>query len=363
MLRFQIQELEEASPIPGEMETLESQVVRLKNLEKLAQAVSDALKSITDGEPAAIDAVGGAAQSIEIASRMDDTLSESLGLVRDSQYRLEEAVHALNEYLESLEAEPERLEETASRIDLLKRLRRKYGDDEVEMLAFLESAREELSLLDNSEANVEEIEAALTAANEELMNRSSKLRELRLNRAEAFSAIVRTQLRDLAMDRAEFETRIAEREPTPQGIDQIEFYFSANVGEPCRPLARIASGGEMSRVMLSIKTALAGRAGVPTLIFDEVDAGLSGRAATTVASKMRQLAEHYQVVAITHLPQIAARAHTHFRIEKSEAGGRVRTRIVPLSGEDRVEELARMVSGEAITQTALANARELLAHA
>jgi DNA repair protein RecN (Recombination protein N) len=162
------------------------------------------------------------------------------------------------------------------------------------------------------------------------------------------------------MERAVFEVDFQEKEPTEDGADQVEFYFSANAGEPPRPLSKIASGGEISRVMLAIKTGLAGRAGVPTLIFDEVDAGLGGRAAATVAGKLKELASHYQVLVISHLPQIASRADVHFHIEKVEEGGRVVTRVRELAGQDRVEEIARMVAGDRVTDLALANAREML---
>ncbi|HSI73249.1 MAG TPA: DNA repair protein RecN, partial [Fimbriimonas sp.] len=184
---------------------------------------------------------------------------------------------------------------------------------------------------------------------------------LRKDRAVVFGDLVQGQLRELAMDRALFSVAFRPKEPAEDGADQVEFYFSANAGEPARPLSKIASGGEISRVMLAIKTALAGRAGVPTLIFDEVDAGLSGRAASTVAAKLEELARHYQIVVITHLPQIASRADTHYRIEKVEQQGRVITRVRPLSQIEREEEVARMLAGERVTDTALANAREMLA--
>jgi DNA repair protein RecN (Recombination protein N) len=187
-----------------------------------------------------------------------------------------------------------------------------------------------------------------------------KLSELRQARAKQFSDLVGSELRELAMDKAVFEVRFARAEPTADGFDLAEFFFSANAGEPARALQRIASGGEMSRVMLSLKVVLAGRAGVPTLIFDEVDTGLSGRAAAVVAKKLEQLARHYQVVSISHLPQLAGRATTHFRIEKREVGGRVLTDVVALDGDERVREIARMLAGEEVGESALANARELI---
>jgi DNA repair protein RecN (Recombination protein N) len=162
------------------------------------------------------------------------------------------------------------------------------------------------------------------------------------------------------MDRAIFQMHFETKEPELDGLDLVEFYFSANAGEIPKPLAKIASGGELSRVMLAIKTALAGRAGVPTLIFDEVDSGLGGRAAATVARKLKELSLHYQVIVISHLPQIAAKADVHFHIDKQEHGGRVKTSVRQLEGDDRIVELARMLAGEHISENALANAREML---
>jgi len=172
--------------------------------------------------------------------------------------------------------------------------------------------------------------------------------------------LVQTQLRDLAMDRALFGVDFKPKPADASGLDLVEFFFSANAGEMPRPLGKIASGGEISRVMLAIKTALAGRAGVPTLIFDEVDTGLGGRAAATVARKLEELALHYQILVISHLPQLASRATTHYRIEKIESGGRVATQVRLLSPDERVEEIARMLAGEHVTEGALANAREML---
>jgi DNA repair protein RecN (Recombination protein N) len=187
-----------------------------------------------------------------------------------------------------------------------------------------------------------------------------RLTELRTSKAKAFTHDVRDHLADLSMGKALFEVSIKPAEPSEKGADEIEFMFSANAGEELKPLAKIASGGEISRVMLSLKSALAGKAGVPTLIFDEVDSGLGGKAAAAVGRKLQQLGEHYQVIAISHLPQVASLASQHYRIEKQEAKGRVATLVTQLSEEERIEEIARMLAGDSITDTSLANARELL---
>jgi DNA repair protein RecN (Recombination protein N) len=360
-LRYQVNEIESASPVPGELEELEAQLSRLKHVEKLSLGTAEALNLLADEDGCAVDTLGQAVKTLEDIAHFDSSLDERLAPMRDALYQLQEGVHGLREYTEALESNPNLLEEIAGRIDVLKRLRRKYGDDEAAVIEFLKAAQQELALLEDSEAGEEGLAKAVEVADAELAAACEELTQLRRQRALEFGQIVQSQLRELAMDRAVFAVDFKAKEPGQEGADQVEYFFSANAGEPARPLSKIASGGEISRVMLAIKTALAGKAGVPTLIFDEVDAGLSGRAASTVAKKLEELAKHYQIVVITHLPQIASRGDTHYRIEKVEANGRVITTVRALSAAEREEEVARMLAGEAITDTALANARDLLA--
>jgi DNA repair protein RecN (Recombination protein N) len=360
LLRFQVNEIETAAPREGEMEDLEAQLSRLKHTEKLAKAAFAALEATADKEDCAIDLLGTAVKLLEDATRYDASLESIVEPLRAALVEAEEAAHALRSYSEELEADPALLDEVANRIDALKRLRRKYGEDEAAILAFLEEARGQLELLENSEASEEDLRASAERTQRELEAVAAELTALRGDKAREFSALVQAQLHDLAMDRAQFEVDIRPRPVDATGGDQVEFFFSANAGEPPRPLGKIASGGEISRVMLAIKTALAGRAGVPTLIFDEVDAGLGGRAAATVAKKLEELAGHYQVLVISHLPQIASRATAHYRIEKGESSGRVVTQVRQLQSHERIEEIARMLAGEKVTETALANAREML---
>jgi DNA repair protein RecN (Recombination protein N) len=200
----------------------------------------------------------------------------------------------------------------------------------------------------------------LDAAEKRLSEKCAELTKVRTKAAKEFAATVTKHVRELAMEKAEFEVRISPKPVQADGADSVEFYFTANPGDPPRPMAKVASGGEISRIMLATKIASAGRAGVPTLIFDEVDTGLSGRAAAVTATKLGELAKHYQVLVITHLPQIAGRAITHFQIEKREKGGRSSTEVLELEGEDRVSEVARMLAGEQVGESALANARELI---
>ncbi|HVT12431.1 MAG TPA: DNA repair protein RecN [Fimbriimonadaceae bacterium] len=360
LLRFQVGEIESIDPKPGEMEELEAQLSRLKNVERIMDATSLALAGLRGGDTNAADLLRASVKALEEASRFDPAVEGPLDTLRSALIQLEEGTHDLSAYAESVEADPALLEEVAGRIDSLRRLRRKYGEDESGVLAFLEQARRELDLLSDAEASEEDLVARLEEAESELRLVAEELSSLRHERAIEFAERVQHQLRDLAMERAEFEVSFRRKEPDASGQDEVEFFFSANPGEPPRPLSRIASGGEVSRVMLAIKTATAGRAGVPTLIFDEVDAGLGGKAAATVARKLEELAQHYQVLVISHLPQIAARAATHFRIEKVESGGRIKTQVRLLDPDERVTEVARMLAGEQVTDSALANAREML---
>jgi len=360
MLRYQIDEIESVAPREGEMEELETQLARLRHAEKLMLASASALEALKDGEFNATDLMGRSIKALEDASRYDPSLDSALEPLRSAYYAMEESVFALRDYTETVAADPEQLEETAARIDALKRLRRKYGDDEKAVLEYLERAKEEHDLLANSEESEAETEAKLKEADARLKELAAVLTAVRAKGAKAFAETTQAELHGLAMEKAVFEVRIAEKPIDAGGADQIEFFFSANLGEPPKPLSKIASGGEISRVMLAIKTAMAGRAGVPTLVFDEVDTGLGGRAAAIVARKIEELAKHYQVVVVSHLPQIASRASAHYRVEKVEQGGRATTRARLLCPEERVEEIARMIGGESVTDSAREHAQSML---
>lgn len=360
LLSFQVKEIEAVGLRVGEMAELESRLARLKHAEQLAHTVAYVRQALVEGEPSGRDLVSGSAKLVEEAERLDPSLSSVREPLEQAGILLEEAVAELRAYEDSIDASPGMLEETASRVDTIKRLLRKYGDDESAVLEFLERSKVELELLTGDESGEESLANASAEARQDLEKTCAKLSALRKAKADAFSAQVQAQLRDLAMEKARFEVAFHPQEPDATGADAVEFLFSANTGESLRPLSKIASGGEISRAMLAIKTALMGRAGVPTLIFDEVDTGLGGRAAATVARKLEELARHDQVIVITHLPQIAGRATAHFRVEKGESAGRVSATARPLAENERVEEIARMLAGEEVGESALAHARELL---
>lgn len=359
LLRFQVREIEDAAPIVGETADLEARLQRLQNAERLSQAARAALSGISD-DGAALDGLGSALAALGPVSRVDAELSRVADEIRSIQIQLQDCVSDLGRFLDSLESDPLELEEVAARLDGLRRLFRKYGNDEQGVLEFLNEARLELDMLEDSGESEEALVATWTAAQEALLQASEHLSAVRRSAAGEFDARVTEQIRELAMDRAAFETRFERKEPDATGVDVVEFFFSANAGESMRPLSKVASGGEVSRLMLAIKSVLAGSAGVPTLIFDEVDAGLGGNAAATVARKLEALATHHQVIVITHLPAIAARGGSHWRIEKSEFAGRTATTLLCLDDAEREDEIARMLGGDPITTPARDAARQLL---
>jgi DNA repair protein RecN (Recombination protein N) len=360
LLRHQIREIEETGPKIGEFGEVEARLGRLQNIEKLVAGAFGALGSLGQQENCAIDLAGSALRSLEEVEKFDPDLAQIAASLRDALYQLDEASHELSRYAESLESDPQALDEIVNRLDALKRLRRKYGDDETEVLRFLEEAKDQLSVLEDAETGQEALSAELEGLLAQRDGAAARLSALRKEFAARFALQVEDQLKDLALERARLDVVFRPKEPDGTGCDDAEFHFTANPGEPLRPLSRIASGGEVSRLMLAIKSVLAGAAGVPTLVFDEVDSGLGGRVAATLGQKLEELGQGYQVLVISHLPQVAARAATHFKIEKLEREGRTVTEIRRLDDAERVEEIARMLGGHAVTESALAHARELL---
>lgn len=360
MLRFQVNEIRSFDPQLGEEAELTSTLTRLKNLERITVSVRAALGALSEGEANARDLLASGSRAASDAAKFDESLSGTIETLESAVVNLDDAVHALSAYADRLEMDPNLLDSTTERLDGLKRLKRKYGETEEAILEFCEAAETELATLEDAEASEEQLTALVESEFGKLRAACDQLTEVRRSKAKAFVEAVRGHLDDLSMGKAKLEVSMRPVEPSAAGADEVEFLFSANSGEPPKPLAKIASGGEVSRVMLALKSALAGRAGVPTLIFDEVDTGLGGKAAAAVGRKLAALGSYYQVIAISHLPQVAACAAHQYRIEKREEGGRSQTSVVALSSEDRVEEIARMLAGDSVTETALANARELL---
>ncbi len=358
MLTFQVTEISSFGVVEGEEKELVNSLARLANAEKISSAAQRALASLSEDEINARDLVAIGLKEAEDIAKIDDSIDVT-DLV-ESLELLQEGIHNLQSYLDKIDIDPASLELTVERLDGLKKLKRKYGETENEILDFLHNAQAELDNLTDIEASEETLLKTLQDARSILRDQSQALTNLRTSKSKNFAQDVQKHLAELSMERTQFQVQIKPIDPTLEGADFVEFLFSANAGEELKPLAKIASGGEISRVMLAMKSALAGRAGVPTLIFDEVDTGLGGAAAAAVGKKILALSEHYQVLAISHLPQVASQANEHFRIQKGESSGRVQTDIIRLTEEERINEIARMLAGDSVSEHAVANARDLL---
>jgi DNA repair protein RecN (Recombination protein N) len=360
LLRFQIEEVEAVSPQLGEYEELQTTLSRLQNLERLMHAAQISREAISESEGSALELTGVALKSLEEARRYDPALGAMADQLSEIVFSLEDLASALTKFADALETSPDALDATSNRLEALRKLRRKYGEDESTILESLAEAKLQLANLEDGQSNEATLEKQAKELEQELMLACRSLSELRKSRSRPFSEEIEIQLQDLALSNARFGVGVKPTEPTATGSDDVEFVFSANPGEPLRPLQRVASGGEVSRLMLAMKTVLAGKAGVPTLIFDEIDSGMGGRVGAIVGKKLADLAELYQVLVISHLPQVAALANHHFRIEKTELSDRTATTVRRLDPDQRLQEIARMLAGEQITETALAHARELL---
>lgn len=362
LLSFQVRELEEARIRPGEREELTARRAVIQNGEHIAgslRAARAALKG--EGEAAgALALLEAAGQSAREAGRYLADLDEPGERLTAIQYELEEIADRFQQELEQVEFDPNELEQIEERLDQLYRLSRKYGETEEEMLAFLEKAGSELESIVSGEARLAELEGRLDAEKERLREKGEALTQSRRLAGERLDEAVCRELAFLNMPGVQFITRRTEGVYTALGADQIEFFISTNPGEPPKPLSKIASGGELSRIMLAIKSVLAGHDQVDTLIFDEIDTGISGRAAQQVGIKLKEVSRRRQVVCITHLAQIAAMADHHMLIEKRVQDGRTYTEVKNLSGEARVNEIARIMSGGEITEHLRRTALDML---
>ncbi|MFZ5927593.1 MAG: DNA repair protein RecN [Acidobacteriota bacterium] len=359
---MQRNEIAAAALKPGEDAQLENERRVLRNVARLNDAVAAAYQLLEESESSAGAAVAQALKRLEEAARIDASLDPAVETLRPALIAIQEASHELRHYLGHLEADPRRLEEVESRLALIERLKRKYGTTIDEILAFLDGVSSRLAALETAgerRAALEESIARLETRHREL---SLELREVRTRAARKLSRQVQQELAGLAMPGAVFRILIEPCEPGETGLDAVQFLFSANAGEEPRPLERVASGGELSRAALAIKTCMAPaqEGSARTLVFDEVDAGVGGAAGEMIGRRLRQLARRHQVLCVTHLAQIAAFADHHFVVSKSEAGGRTAAGVELLGRKDRVREIARMMSGQKLTEEALRHAEKLI---
>lgn len=361
-LRFQIDEISRVDPREGEDKRLEDERKRLAGTERLRRAAAEAEELLSSAEGAALTRLGRALALLVEAAKLDAGLSGPVERLTSARAEIDEAVFALGRYLSHLESDPERLAEVDERLDALKRLGRKHGTDLPGLLARRETLAAELERLENRRGMLEEL-GRERAGLEEVARRSAEaLSRARIQAARRLERAVGEGLAQLAMPSARFEVRISPADGLgPDGMDVVEFFFTANAGEPLRPLAKVASGGEASRLLLSLRRALAGSDSGGCCVLDEADAGVSGAVAEVVGRMIKEVSAHRQVLCITHLPQVAAYADAHLLIEKEERGGRTHSRIVPLGEEtERTRELARMMSGVEVTREALGAAEALI---
>ncbi|MCC6335318.1 MAG: DNA repair protein RecN [Myxococcales bacterium] len=360
-LKYQLEEIDRLAPTPGEDVSLEQERRRLSSSEKLRHAASAADELISGGESSGASAVGRARQLIAEAERLDPSLAKVQAALITAQEGLDEAARALSRYLGALESDPRRLEEVEERLDALRRLCRKHAAPLETVLDKRASLAAEAHELEHRAERRAELEGLRAAVRAKAVAAAAELSGARRRAAQKLEAAATAGLSRLALARARFEVRLIAAPLGPHGADAAEWLFSANLGEPPRPLAKVASGGEASRLMLALKSALAGSDACRCSVFDEADAGIGGAVADVVGRLIKELSAHRQVLCITHLPQVAAHADAHLRIEKAEAKGRTRSVVTVLeAGEPRTRELARMLSGVEVTREALGAAEALL---
>jgi DNA repair protein RecN (Recombination protein N) len=355
-LRYQISELESAHYSAQEVADLTRERDRLRNVTDLLQSTAAATAALSSEEGGgAMDAVAGAISELERASRYDEALSGSLERLGGISAELEDVLYELRAYVGELEADPNRLQAVEDRLDALRALERKYGDVE----GYQEDAREQLRRLENLDEETAGLESRISEGERRLAGLAARITAGRRDAAQRLSEKVQENLADLNLGKMTFRVELVPAAPGPSGLERGEFVIRPNPGEPELPVRRYASGGELSRIMLAIRLAQERIEPGATYIFDEVDAGLGGETATAVGAKLRELGERNQVLTITHLPQIASEAGTHVVVSKEEVGGRTITRIRRVEGEERLKEMARMLSGR-IDEASLAHASELL---
>ncbi|MAF32978.1 MAG: DNA repair protein RecN [Desulfobacterales bacterium] len=378
LLQFQKQEILDASITAGEDSAIEQERIRLKHGETLYKAVHDSIEALYGAPGAIVERLGETTKELERACQIDPNLWSEAEKISDTTHRIEDTVDALRSYLKNIEIDDQRLEAVEARLDTLQKLKRKYGGSLDAVSQHLESIEHELLGIENISETIAEIEAELSKRHLILADSSQRLSEKRLQTAKALSQKMEKELATLKMPQTKFDVSIGcitadpNRDPhlvlnknciDKTGIDHATFMIAPNVGESLKPLSDIASGGELSRVVLSLKAILARTESLETIVFDEVDAGIGGGVAEVVGKKLSSLARFHQIICITHLPQIAVFGNHHFLIAKHVSKGRTKTTIEPVNEKERVKEIARMLSGAKITRATLDHAGEMLAKA
>lgn len=368
MLHWQDKEISEASLKAGEDEALETEIRKLSHAEKIVGSIEESYELLEGGGGSGLGVLPALSQvkkDLEDISRFDDALQNAQKMVEEAYISLQEASYELRDYGESVEFSPARLDQLQSRMDVIYRLCKKYGATLDDVLAHQEKVERELSEIENYDEDIAALEKEIAALEKELGKKAAALTELRRAAAKDLSSAIEEQLFALGMPKAQLAIRVEQAaDYGPRGRDEVAMFFSANPGEAEKPLQRVASGGELSRIALAIKTVASSRdSSVPSMVFDEIDTGIGGRTAQMVAERIALVAQYKQVLCITHLPQIACMADAHLYISKRTEEGTTATQIRPLSERERISEIARMASGADMTTASLDNAREMVSHA
>lgn len=361
LLQFQFNEIESAHLKINEDDELLEERKKLSNFEKIYDSIQTGYTALR-GEQKGLDWLGEVMGNMEEAASLDTEYKDMAESVSNSYYILEDIARQMRSALDYLEYDPERLNEIETRLNEINTLKRKYGKTVAEILEYAAKIEEELETLQNKETHIDLLERELSSLKKDLLVEAKELTALRKKAALRLTDSIHQELKELYMEKTVFEVRIHadENNVTKKGIDEVEFYISTNPGEPLKPLSKIVSGGELSRMMLALKSIFSKHQGVTSIIFDEVDTGVSGRVAQAIAEKIHHVSIDSQVLCISHLPQVAAMADTHLFIAKKIEDGRTSTSVTPLAKQDKVKEIGRMISGAEITELTKKHAKELL---
>ncbi|TGD18793.1 DNA repair protein RecN [Levilactobacillus suantsaiihabitans] len=365
MLKFQVNEIESAQLEPGEEDSLVAERDRLDNFQKINDALQLVQVTLTgeDTAPGATDQISGAMQAMQGIADFDPAFKQIASSLETAYYALSDAVGDVSSQLDLLEWDEGRLDEIERRLEVINQLKRKYGDSEAQVLKYFDKIAAELKQMQATDETADDLESQVATQRTTLLKLGEQLSKARQQAAEKLEAAIHGELADLYMDKTVFAVHFTRSKSQPilsTGLDHVEFYLRTNPGEAMRPLAKIASGGELSRIMLALKTIFSESQGITSIIFDEVDTGVSGRVAQAIAEKISGIARASQVLCITHLPQVAAMADHHYFIAKEIVGERTETKLTRLTEKDRISEIARMSAGTQVTKLALEHANELL---
>ncbi|RIU96082.1 DNA repair protein RecN [Oceanobacillus picturae] len=369
LLEFQLQELEQANLEPNEDTALEEERMSLANFEKIYTALQDAYNALY-GEQKGLEWVNTARTALDVSSNFDSFISDKAEEISNHYYALEELTYSLRNYSESQQYNPERLNEVESRLNEINRLKKKYGPTVNDILHYMAKIEEEMEEITNKDSHLAKLSEQIEEVKKDAYLEAKQLHDMRVENANALMDEIKNELKDLYLEKATFsisfqqtnhdEAGFDDQKLHKNGFDRVRFLISTNAGEPLKDLHKVASGGELSRIMLALKKIFAKHQGVTSVIFDEVDTGVSGRVAQAIAEKIYQISSSSQVLCITHLPQVAAMADTHKLIEKAESNNRTATKVEELTTNQQVVELSRMITGTQLTETAKDHAKELL---